>query len=81
VATHGAPVSRVAFSADGSLLASAAEDGSLALRAGNRLLTSDLPIMLPAVHRGSVTGIAFSPDGRVLASLGVDNTVRLLTTQ
>jgi len=79
IATHGAPVNVVAFNPDGTLLASAATDGSIALRAGDRLLTSEQPVPVTLANPTEMTDLAFSPDGRILAALGVDNTVRLLT--
>lgn len=78
VPTHSAPVTALAFSADGMLLASAASDGSVGIRAGNQLLTSDPPVVLSGVNAGAISGLAFSPDRTLLASLGADNTIRLL---
>lgn len=81
VATHGAPINVIAFSPDGRLLASAASDGSIALRAGDRLLTSEQPVPVTLEDPSVMTDLAFSPDSRILAALGIDNTVRLLTTE
>lgn len=81
VVTHGAPVNVVTFNPDGTLLASAAADGSIALRAGDRLLTSEPPVPVVLEDPSTVTDLAFSPDGRVLAALGADNTIRLLTAE
>lgn len=78
VPTHSAPVTVIAFSPNGSVLLSGATDGSLALRAGDRLLTPEPPTLLLNVHSAGVTGVGFSPDGSIIVSLGQDNTARLL---
>jgi WD40 repeat protein/DNA-binding SARP family transcriptional activator/energy-coupling factor transporter ATP-binding protein EcfA2 len=62
----------LAFSADGSRLATASGDGTVRVwdpRSGEQLLVL-------RGHKGAVTTVAFSPDGSRLASAGADGTVR-----
>jgi WD40 repeat protein len=72
---HTKVVRSVTFSPDGSLLASASDDGTVKVWR---------PLPGPAVrtlegHRGAVNSVAFSPDGKTLATAGADGTVRLWT--
>jgi WD40 repeat protein/serine/threonine protein kinase len=71
--SHGGPVYHVTFSPDGSLLASASQDGMIILwdPATGREIRR-----FPG-HRGDVNWVAFSPDAKMLASAGDDGTIRL----
>lgn len=71
-AVHDAGITAVAFSADGSVLASASADGTVILwdvEAGAALR------QLPG-HPGGATAVAFSPGGTTLVTAGADGTVR-----
>ena len=69
----GSPVTAVAFSPDGRLLASASWDNTLRLWDA----ATGAAVRTLEGHQDSVYAVAFSPDGRLLASASWDNTVRL----
>eukprot|EP00873_Tetraselmis_striata_P006292 jgi/Tetstr1/426556/TSEL_001632.t1 len=72
---HAYYVTSVAFSPDGTLLASASEDGTV--RVWNAL-TGEAALPQPLRgHTGKVTSVAFSPHGTRLASASEDGTVRV----
>jgi len=71
---HTDRVWSVAFSPDGSTLASGSLDGTV--RLWDVRHPGSKPVILSG-HRLWVTVVAFSPDGRTLASAGDDQTVRL----
>ncbi|KOU97999.1 WD40 repeat domain-containing protein, partial [Streptomyces sp. XY533] len=64
----------VAFSPDGSLLATASFDGMVRLWDP----TTHRPVDRPSIgHTRPVTAVAFSPDGSLLATASFDGMVRL----
>jgi WD40 repeat protein len=69
---HDGPVTAVAFSPDGTLLATASADGSA------RLFDPATGAELARLgHDGPVTAVAFSPDGTLLATASADGAARL----
>jgi WD40 repeat protein len=74
---HTGPVTAVAFSPDGRLLASGSTDKSVKL--WNALTGKEVLWLLG--HAAAITAISFSPDGQRLASASVDKTVKLWDTQ
>jgi WD40 repeat protein len=73
---HEQPVSSLAFSTDGRLLATASWDNSIRLW---DLQAKTLLRLLPG-HEDSITNVKFSPDGRLLASSSKDGTILLWDT-
>lgn len=74
IAAHVNAVTGLAFSPDGTRLASSSEDGTLRLW----WTATGRPVGAPLRgHKGSVNAVAFSPDGTRLASAGEDGTIRL----
>jgi WD40 repeat protein/serine/threonine protein kinase len=70
---HIGSVSSVAFSADGTVLASSCSDKTVKIwdaRTGQEIRTLK-------GHAQGVTSVTFSPDGALLASGSIDNTVKL----
>jgi WD40 repeat protein len=71
---HPTGVNGVAFSADGTYLATAAKDGVARV-----WLVSSGQQVAGMAHDKSLNGLAFSPDGSYLATASADQTVRLWT--
>ena len=73
LAGHTGAVHDIAFSADGTRLATAGGDGTIRIwdpESGARLLTLD-------GHIGAIVSVAFNPAGTQLATAGMDGTVRV----
>jgi len=71
---HEAGVTKVIFSPNGKLLASASEDNVVKiwnLEGEN--------IEIPTEHSEKITGINFSPDGKMIASASEDKTIKVWT--
>jgi chromosome transmission fidelity protein 4 len=68
-----ARITDLAFRPDGTFVAVAAEDGSLAVV---NVADCSAPVRWPA-HDAAVESLAYAPDGNTLASLGADGFVRM----
>ena len=76
---HGAPLTSIAFSPDGSLVATGGTDGTvriwdLVLRAKATGFAAVRPVLR---HDQRVRSVEFSPDGRLLLTASDDRTVRV----
>ncbi len=68
------PITALAFSSDGTLLASGDENQTILLWD----LATGEPVGIPLIrHQAKITSLAFSPDGRLLASGSADNSIIL----
>ena len=68
---HTEAVLSVAFSPDGSKLASGSGDTTVRMWD----LNTECPLYTCEGHRGWVLNVAFSPDGQTLASAGMDHCI------
>ena len=73
---HTGPVNGVAFSPDGTLLATASADHTARIW---DTTTGQARTILTG-HTGPVNGVAFSPDGTLLATASIDRTARIWDT-
>lgn len=73
---HTGMVTAVAWSPDGSLLATGGVDGTIRVQRRPTRLAAASPIVLDG-HGGPVWGLSFSADGLLLASASGDHTVRV----
>jgi WD40 repeat protein len=71
---HTGRLNSLAFSPDGTLLASGSDDMTIVLQDAASGQSLGQPL---AGHTGWVYGVVFSPDGSLLASASADDTIRL----
>ncbi|HEX2573453.1 MAG TPA: protein kinase [Polyangia bacterium] len=69
---HAGRIHDLSFSPDGTILASAGDDGAIFLWSQGRAA----PRLLTPPHTGGVNMIGFTPDGRHLCSVGKDGEIR-----
>jgi WD40 repeat protein len=80
IKAHGSDVWSVAFTPDGTRLASASLDFTIklwAVASGDGQTVDEAEVLSLRGHASGVLGVAFSPDGNLLASAGRDGTVRI----
>jgi WD40 repeat protein/tetratricopeptide (TPR) repeat protein len=75
---HASPISAIAFSGDGTKLATADVEGTIKIWADSQKLTSKSTALWTLKgHQGRITSVNFSSDGRWLASGSDDKTARV----
>lgn len=75
--TVNMPVSAIAFSRNGTWLATGGTDFGVQLWQVTGDVVAKMPARVLSGHTMTVTGVSFSPDGSLLASASLDRTVRL----
>ncbi len=75
---HASPISAIAFSGDGTKLATADVEGTIKIWADAQKLTSKSTALWTLKgHQGTITSVNFSSDGKRLASGSADKTARV----
>ena len=77
-AAHASPIAAMAFSGDGTKVATADAEGTIKIWADPQKLNSKSTALLTLKgHQGAISTVSFSSDGKRLASTCVDKTARV----